>query len=252
MKTIESTLLSSCKNLLHAYSTRTGGYSVLGNNLAYHVGDLKEDTDKNQNELALRLGYSFERLVHMNQIHGDSITVIENCKTRYEVPTCDALITQEKNRPLMVMVADCIPVLIYDPIQEVIAAIHAGRAGVFSEIIPKSIARMQKRYGSNPKDILVHLGPSIHQCCYEVGAEIKEEAQRAGYTYAIKIDNDRYFLDLLAITDRQLKDSGIEEEHIERSDQCTACNTDIFYSYRAEKNKCGRFAGIIMLKQSEE
>jgi YfiH family protein len=248
MKIIKSTLLSPYKNLLHAYSTRVDGHSIFGNNLAYHVNDTREDVDKNQNELAVRLGYSFEQLVHMKQVHGDQIVNISSSFPRDKIPVCDALITQEKNRPLMVMVADCIPVLIYDPVQEVIAVVHAGRAGVFSEIIPKSIEMMIQDYRSNAEDILVHLGPSIHKCCYEIGAEIAEEAERSGYDYAIHKKGNRYFLHLLAIVDRQLKGSGIKQENIEVSDYCTACSTDIFYSYRAENNKCGRFAGIMMLK----
>lgn len=248
MKIIKSTLLSPYKNLLHAYTTRTDGHSVFGNNLAYHVNDTKEDVDKNQNELAENLGYSFKQMLHMKQVHGNKIIDISASFPTEKTPVCDALITQQKDRPLMVMVADCIPVLVYDPVQEVIAVIHAGRAGVFAEIIPKSIDKMKQNYGSKAEDIIVDLGPSIHQCCYEVGAEIFEEAESYGYDYAIQKKENRYFLDLLAIANKQLDKCGIKEENIEISDHCTACNTDIFYSYRAENNKCGRFAGIMMLK----
>jgi YfiH family protein len=247
MKTITSTLLDPYKNLLHTYTTREDGHSVYGNNLAYHVNDTKEDVDRNQNELALHLGYSLERLVHMKQVHGDKIVIINSSTEAGEIPICDAIMTQEKNRPLMVMVADCIPVLIYDPHQEAIAAVHAGRAGVFTEIIPKTIKKMHKNYGSKAKDLLIILGPSIHQCCYEVGDEIKEEAETSGYGYAIKSDRQRHYLDLISIVNKQLDACGVEKKHIEESGYCTACNTDIFYSYRAEKNICGRFAGIIML-----
>jgi YfiH family protein len=247
MKTIKSTLLDSYKNLMHAFSTRSEGNSVFGNNLAYHVNDTKEDVDRNQYALALHLGYSFERLIHMNQVHGDKIVVVNDSTETAETPICDAVMTQDKNRPLMVMVADCIPVLIYDPIHEAIAAVHAGRAGIFTEIIPKSIKKMQKIYGSKAKDLLVVLGPSIHQCCYEVGEEIRDKSVKSGYEYAIRSDKGRYYLDLICIANKQLETCGIEKEHIEESSYCTACNTDIFYSYRAENNSCGRFAGVIML-----
>jgi purine-nucleoside/S-methyl-5'-thioadenosine phosphorylase / adenosine deaminase len=229
-------------------STRLEGNSYFGNNLAYHVNDIKEDVDRNQHELALHLGYSFERLVHMNQVHGDKIISINNSIEAGAVPICDAVMTQEKNRPLMVMVADCIPVLIYDPVQEAIAAIHAGRAGIFTEIIPKSIKKMQKEYGSKTKDLLIVLGPSIHQCCYEVGSEIKDTSATSGYGYAIRSEKDRYYLDLICIANKQLESCGVEKKNIEVSNHCTACDTDTFYSYRAEKNNCGRFAGVIMLK----
>jgi len=248
MKTIKSTLLASHKNLLHVFTTRSEGNSIFGNNLAYHVNDIKEEVDLNQHKLALHLGYSFERLVHMSQVHGDKIVVINNSMEAGEIPICDALMTQEKDRPLMVMVADCIPILIYDPAHEAIAAVHAGRAGIFTEIIPKSIKKMQKNYGSKAKDLLIVLGPSIHQCCYEVGKEIRDQSVNAGYGYAIRSKKGRYYLDLICIANKQLEACGVKKKNVEVSNHCTACDTDTFYSYRAEKNNCGRFAGVIMLK----
>ncbi len=248
MKIFNSKLLASHKNIMHAFTTRLDGISKFNNNLAYHVNDSSYNVDKNHNKLAKYLQYPINRLVHMNQVHGDQITIINNNHDNKEVPTCDALITQEKELPLMVMVADCNPILIYDPIREVIAAIHAGRAGIFSNIISKTIKKMQKLYECEPKDILVSIGPSIHQCCYEVGNEIKEETNRLGYDYAIMTDENKYFLDLISIAKRQLKETGVTIKNIEISKYCTACNTDIFFSYRAENNSCGRFAGVIMLK----
>lgn len=248
MKTIKSKLLTPEIDIIHAYSTRLDGISKYGNNLAYHVNDNIANVTKNHHKLAQLLQYSKERLVHMNQVHGDKVISINNDHDFTQVPTCDALITREKKTPLMVMVADCNPILMYDPIQKVIAAIHAGRSGIFSNIITKTITRMQQEYKCLPKDILVSIGPSIHQCCYEVGSEIKEETDRLGYAYAIKTDSSSHYLDLLSIAHKQLKEAGIQIKNIEASQQCTACNTGLFYSYRAENNSCGRFAGIIMLK----
>ena len=249
MKTINSELLSQYNEIMHAYSTRLDGVSRYGNNLAYHVNDIKEDVDKNHRLLASYLYYPLNKLIHMNQVHKDDILIVNKAYNYKETPTCDALITNEKNVPLMVMVADCIPVLIYDPVKKVIAVVHAGRAGIFKEIIPKTINKMKEIYGSESKDIIVSLGPSIHQCCYEVGKDIKEETEQLGYGYAVKIDEkSNYYLDLVSIGYQQLIDLGINSENIEKSPYCTACNTDTFYSYRAEDKSCGRFVGIIMLK----
>ena len=248
MKTINSQLLSQYKEIMHAYSTRLDGVSKYGNNLAYHVNDVNEDVDKNHRLLASYLHYPLNKLVHMNQVHKDDIIIVNKSYNYKETPTCDALITNDKNVPLMVMVADCIPVLIYDPVREIVAAVHAGRAGIFQEIIPKTINKMKEIYGSESKDIIVSLGPSIHQCCYEVGKDIKKETEQLGYGYAIKTENGKYYLDLTAIGYEQLIKSGIEKKNIEKSSYCTACHTDTFYSYRAENKSCGRFVGIIMLK----
>ena len=139
MKIFNSKLLALHKNIIHAFTTRLNGNTLYGNNLAYHVNDDSSNVDKNHNELAQYLKYPIKRLVHMNQVHGDKIINIDKEYNFNEIPTCDALITQEKETPLMVMVADCNPILIYDPKKEVIAAIHAGRAGVFSNILSKTI-----------------------------------------------------------------------------------------------------------------
>lgn len=249
MKIFNSKLLAQHKNIMHAFTTRIDGNSLYGNNLAYHVNDDSSDVDKNHHELSKYLKYPIKRLVHMNQVHGDKVINIDQDYNFKETPTCDALITQEKETPLMVMVADCNPILIYDPKKEVIATVHAGRAGIFANILPKTIKKMQEIYQCEPKDILVSLGPSIHQCCYEVGSEIKEETDNLGFDYAVKTVENSYFLDLKSIADQQLRGIGIERKNIEISQYCTACNTDTFYSYRAEKNSCGRFAGVIMLNK---
>ena len=248
MKIFNSKLLAPYNNLIHAFTTRLDGVSTYGNNLAYHVNDNSKQVDQNHNRLATYLQYPLKHLVHMNQIHGDKIISINRNHDFKETPTCDALITQEKQTPLMVMVADCIPILLYDPIQKVIAVVHAGRAGVFTNILSKTIKKMKNEYECETKDIIVALGPSIHQCCYEVGSEVKHEAEEIGLEYAIKTDNDHYYLDLISIVQQELSELRIKKNNIETSEYCTTCNTDTFYSYRAEKNSCGRFAGVIMLK----
>jgi len=250
MRSIKSPLLAAHSNLLHAFTTKEGGFSqapFTGNNLAYHVKDKVYTVDKNHAQLAKYLNYSQNSLIRMNQVHGDSIVEITKENKYLDIPSCDALITNLINIPLMVMVADCLPILLYDPIQRVIAVVHAGRAGVFNAIVPKTIALMQTSYLCNPVNIQVVLGPSIHKCCYEVGKEIKEEAYEKSYQYAITEEKNQYHLDLIAIVKHQLKISNIQKNNIEISELCTACNTDLLYSYRAEK-ECGRFAGIIMLK----
>jgi len=251
MQGITSPLLTPYKNLSHAFSTREGGYSktpYLGNNLAFHVKDDLETVKKNHLDFSLYLGYPLNRLVHMNQVHGDSIVIVNEASDLRKVPTCDAIITNLKNTPLMVMVADCMPILIYDPIKKVIAVVHAGRAGVLSKILPKTIQKMIDYYHCNNTDLLVVIGPSIHKCCYEIGLELQNEIEKDGYSYALQTKGSSYYLDLEAIIIQQLKTLKIKDEHIDFSPYCTSCNNDIFYSYRAEKNICGRFCGLLMLK----
>lgn len=240
MKFYYSEKLSSFTNLLHAFTTKESG------NLAFHVGDDKIDVQKNHKLLAKELGYERDSLVHMQQIHSDIVHVVanENFKTP---PTCDALVTNKPNTPLMVMVADCSPVLFYDDEKKVIAAAHAGRQGAFKNIVKSVVKKMQAEFGSNPKHIYVSVGAGIGVCCYEVGGEIYDEAKALGFEYTMQKREGSFYLDVGAILQKQLLSCGIKKENIEFCDECSCCNTQRYFSYRAEA-KTGRFAGVIQLK----
>jgi len=251
MRSIHSQLFKKHENILHAFSTKQNGHSkppFSQNNLAYHVNDNLLDVQENHLHYAQYLNYDIKKLVYMDQVHGDSIHIITQHSDLSQIPSCDALITQEKNIPLMVMVADCIPILIYDPIHQVIAVVHAGRAGIFKKLIPKTIQTMQESYHSKPSDIIIVLGPSIRQCCYEVGIEIYNEAKALSYEYALQIKGKHYYLDLISIAKQQLAEIKVNKNNIDILDYCTACHHNLFFSYRAEENNTGRFSGLIMLK----
>ena len=242
MKLYYSKKLSAFQNLTHAFTSRGSG------NLAFHVEDNPLHVERNHVALAEALNYEKKSLVHMKQIHSDIVHVVtdENFKTP---PTCDALITNKVNAPLMVMVADCSPILFYDDEKKVIAAIHAGRAGAFKNIIKSVIEKMGKEFGSNPKNIHVTIGASIGTCCYKVGDEIYEEAKALHLGYAMQKRDDKFYLNVNKILKKQLIECGIDEQSIEVFNECTSCNTDKYFSYRAEK-QTGRFAGVLMLKDS--
>jgi hypothetical protein len=147
----------------------------------------------------------------------------------------------------MVMVADCSPILFYDNTKEVIAVAHAGRQGAFKNIIKNTLKSMSENFGSSPRDVTVSIGSSIQKCCYEVGSEINDEAQAIGLGYSIEKREGSYYLDISAILLKQLIEEGVKKENLEISKECTCCNTQNLFSYRAEA-QTGRFAGVIMLK----
>ncbi|QHG91658.1 peptidoglycan editing factor PgeF [Sulfurimonas sp. CVO] len=239
MKFYYSKKLDSFTNLLHAFTTKECG------NLAFHVGGNETEVQKNHELLAKELGYEKNSLVHMKQIHSDIVYMVRD-EDFQTPPTCDALITNRKNTPLMVMVADCSPLLLYDDKKKVIAAVHAGRAGAFKNIVKNVIKKMQTEFDSDPKDIYVSAGASIGVCCYKVGSEIYEEAKALSLEYAVQKRNENFYLDVAAILKKQLLSCGIKRENIEFCDECTCCNTHKYFSYRA-KAKTGRFAGVIQL-----
>ena len=240
MKFYQSKLLNSFANLTHCFTTKQNG------NLAFHVNDNPENVLQNHQELAQKLEYDLETLVHMKQIHSNRVKITTQEDNFQNPPTCDALITDKKGTPLMVMVADCSPILLYDPKKQVIAVAHAGRAGAFENIVKNVIESFVNDFDSDPENILASVGPAICQECYEVGKEIAQEAQKKHLEYAIEEKHDNYYLDIRAILKKQLRESGLRENHIEISPHCSKCDAR-FYSYREEK-KCGRFAGVIMLR----
>lgn len=215
-------------------------------NLAFHVGDNLADVLENHDLLARQLGYNRHSLIHMRQIHSNKITIIDQTYNFDTPPECDALITDHPNIPLMVMSADCTPILLYDPVHKAIGAVHAGRAGALNEIVTKTIQSMRENYGSIPDDIHAVLGPSISGCCYEINSAIAEETISKGYPEALRLENEKIFLDVNTILSIQLKNLGVEK--VEVIDECTACHNDRYFSYRADQQRTGRIAGVIILR----
>lgn len=251
MKTLTPTLLSSFEGLIAAFTTRHGGVSkapYTNANLAFHVGDNPRDVIKNHDSLAKQLGYTRSRLVHMRQIHSDRIVIVDNTLDFDTPPECDALITNRLNTPLMVMSADCTPVLLYDPIRHVCAAVHAGRAGALNAILPKTMEAMGKEFGCNARDLRIIMGPSIGGCCYEVNEAIAKETEEKGYSSALQRINEKVFLDVNTILLQQLERFSIDSAHIEVIGDCTSCKNKEYFSYRADQQQTGRIAGVIILR----
>lgn len=215
------------------FSDKTDG------NLAYHVGDIKENVDKNRQKLALKYDYKNEDLCYMNQIHSANVVVVDENSPKY-IDNCDALITKTKNLPLMVMVADCIPILMFDEVKGVIAAIHAGRNSTFLKISEITSKKMIEDFSCKTENIKVIMGPSIQKCCYEVNDELKNIVEKS-FGKEFVVGNN---IDLQGINKKLLENLGIK--NIEISSICTKCSNKPFFSYRKEKNT-GRFVGVITL-----
>lgn len=221
------------------FTDRHGGtslppYNTL--NLAGHVGD--DASAVAENVGILRERFRLERLVRMNQVHSDAIVTI--CGIPVNMPECDAMITDRKDLALMVLVADCQPILLFDSTRGVIAVVHAGREGTRLNIASKCVRAMHERFGCDSKEIRALIGPGIHACCYEVSEPMAAAfAAQVGEAFVSGRN-----LDLPAANAAQLRAEGVAEEHIERNSVCTCCSKD-YFSYRRE-GVTGRFAGIIV------
>ncbi len=224
------------------FTDRRGGFSAPPYdtfNLALHVGDDPDAVGRNRALLERRIGA--EKIVWMEQIHGDSVRRVAT-PTPDTVSACDALVTDRPGIALAVMVADCIPLLLFDRSRGVVAAVHAGRNGTFLRIAQKSVEAMKRLFGCSPADIAACMGPSIGPCCYEIGEDLAALVKKS---FGREFMKGRY-LDLAALNAAQLEEAGLERSKIAMPPLCTRCSPDHF-SYRRE-GETGRFAGVVWLE----
>jgi YfiH family protein len=167
-------------------------------------------------------------------------------------PTTDALVTDVVGATLGVIVADCVPVLLYDPTRHVVGLAHAGWRGTVGCIASQTVATMRDVFGSNPSDILAGIGPSIGPCCYEVGDEVISAWQGAGVPGAqdaVRECVGSYHLDLWSANRLVLLAAGLEPRRIEVSAECVRCNVERFFSYRAAKQGLAMPGRMLMVAQ---
>ncbi len=249
----------AAKGVTHGVSTRLGGCSnqpFAGLNLGLHTGDDAEVVWHNRQAFCQALGFSAENAVTAEQVHGDAVQLVTQADagrgSRYyeaAIKNTDALITNVPAVPLMLFFADCVPVLIYDPAAKAIGISHAGWKGTVAKIAQKTVLAMQHNYGSNPADCLVGIGPSIGPCCYEVDEAVMSKL-RAGFAHWEQLAEpcgDRWRLNLWAANRQQLREIGVKADNITVSGICTADNTPVFFSHRAEAGRTGRLGAVIML-----
>jgi YfiH family protein len=235
--------LSRLPDVAHAISTRTGGVSrnrCASLNVSYSVGDSTENVDENLRRLADAVGTERERLFAAYQVHGRSVTLVEaDTKPR---PRCDVLITRSPERTLMLRFADCTPVLVADTKRRAVAAVHAGWRGSAVRAAGAAVAALAEAFGSDAKDIIAGIGPAIGPCCYSVGADVKEAFADRPWLF-----NDSK-LDLWEANRQALIEAGVPSEQIEVSGICTQCESERFFSHRANGGQpAGRFAAVIGL-----
>ena len=240
----------------HCISTRAGGvsggcYSRL--NLRYHCDDSGANVTENFSRIARAIGADPNDLVLSKQVHEDVIERI-NYKQRgngvfvpNEFDSADGLITDEPGIALVTLCADCVPLLFLDPIRRVIASVHSGWRGTVKRIGAKAVGMMEKEYGSDPRDILCAIGPSIRVDNFEVGDEVAAEFIKGFGDAAVKKYGARYHADMQKAIAMQLTDAGLRPENIHDSGICTYEMYETFFSHRRTNGKRGNFGAIIEL-----
>jgi YfiH family protein len=198
-----------------------------------------KDGDMRDNILSLaKYNFTINNLIQMNQTHSKNIQIVDKNSPKI-IDNCDGIITNCKNIPLMVKIADCIPIIVFEPTSKAIGAIHSGREGTFKYIPKEGVLKLCKSFDIDIKTIQVNFGASIQKCCHEVSQDILDFVKKEFGNQYIYNKN----IDLVQIAKQQLLNIGVVESNINISNICTKCD-DNYFSYRKDNN-CGRFAGVI-------
>jgi polyphenol oxidase len=259
---VQSNILGNSNRIAHAFSTRQGGvsrppYATL--NLGASVGDDPQAVEENRRRFFGSFGIQPSQVVRVKQVHGDGVlTVDEPLASRRGFPGLlideryeyDALVTNLPDLALVVSTADCLPVLIHDPVRRAVAAVHAGWRSTAKRIAARAVEAMAEAYGTAPGDCRVAVGPGIRGCCYEVDVAVTDAmavALPAWEAHAVVSRAGHFRLDLAGVNRAILEAVGVPPDRIQDVGLCTACRTDRFFSHRAEKGRTGRMMNLIIM-----
>ena len=245
----------------HGFSTRLRGVSPApfdSLNLGANRGDAPERVEENFRRFCAAVGSDPEAVVKNHQVHGKTVRRVTSPAEAVPLSqpgTCpaDALVTDIPGVCLTVFSADCIPVLLYDPVRRVAAAAHAGWRGTAAGIVHETVGVMKQDYGCRPEDILAAIGPGISSCCFETHADVPD-GLRSGLGAAAEPfirplpGGDTFRVDLKGANARWLEEAGLAPQHIALCPLCTACRPDLFWSHRRLGQARGSMAAMIQLK----
>lgn len=243
--------LQTFPNLTHAVTTRHGGVSPApydSLNLSAYVGDDPRHVHENLERLHRALNLDRRRTVDAAQAQANRVMRVTRAEQGTRIPGVDGLVTNEPELPLMLRFADCVPILLYDPIHHAIGIAHAGWRGTVSQVVVNTVRAMSDAFGTRPRELVAYIGPSIGPCCYAIGPDVHARVQ-AAFPHAnefLRRQNGALHFDLWQANAYQLSQMGVEQ--IEIAGVCTAEHTDDFYSWRGEKAHTGRFAALIALR----
>jgi polyphenol oxidase len=251
---LEATTFHRCGFLIHAFCGRhegvsEGPYSSL--NISANEGDRAQRVSKNMEIIARSFDISLKRFFQVDQVHGDRILVVASGNAGV-VPAgglpFDAIVTDRTGLAICVRTADCVPILLADPLRRVIGIVHAGWRGTALKVAVKTIDALTDRFACRREDILVALGPAIGACCYEVDRTVYDAlGPDMDSAFSVRSKGGRWMLDLSEANRLQILGSGVPARNISSARLCTSCRRDAFFSHRSESGLTGRQLSFIML-----
>ncbi len=245
--------LDECGFKKHCFTTRLGGVSeghLSQLNLSFSR-EKRENVLENYRRVAKAVGFS-GTFALTDQQHTDIVKKIDK---EYDSrgfimadSAVDGLITDKNGVCLTVFIADCVPVIIADPVKRAVACVHSGWRSTAKKITKNAIEMMSREYGSNPRDLVCAIGPCINLCCYEVGQDVFDSFcmldANAKSFFKAKADG-KYMLDLNSANCAVLEQAGVLKSNIHISYECTFCKSDLYFSHRATKGLRGNLAAMI-------
>lgn len=251
-------MVSSVLNARHAFTTKAGGVSsgIYDSwNLGENRGDEPDCVRENYRRLGELFGVSADGFVVTKQVHETNVLTAK-ASDRHVIgeplpyDSMDGLVTNVKNLPLLIYVADCVPVLMEDSSAGVIAAVHCGWKGSVADILGVAVKKMTA-LGASPENIHAAIGASIGACCFECDDEVPEKVTKylSGDTDGLFTagENGKTFVDLKGANCRRLIQLGVKPENIDVSSECTKCLPHKYWSHRATNGVRGSMAAVIML-----
>ena len=276
--------------LVHAFTTRIGGVSRAYGGDALNLGFTQHDSraavERNRALFLKELGAGNARtswpLISLRQIHSDLIHRVDKMRGD-QMPdhllAGDGVVTDTPGLLVAVQTADCLPIILADRKQRAVGVFHAGWRGTVKRIVQKGVGEMRKHFGSDPRHLVAAIGPGVRQCCYEVGEEVRTKFE-SQFAYADSLFREvkesdpvrekypllfltarapghselpvKLFLDLVEANRRQLLDAGVLRKNIDTAAPCTACHTELLFSYRSEKGVTGRMMAAVGIKVSDD
>ena len=241
----------------HGFSTKLGGVSkghCATMNISTTRGDDPEAIAENKRRIAAAIGVEVEDMTFTHQTHTTNVAVVreENRGTRFM--ETDGMVTNVPGICLVTFYADCVPLYFVDPVKKAIGMSHSGWRGTVGKIGKVTIEKMTEVYGSNPEDLVVAIGPSICQDCYEVSEDVIEQF-KANFAEGIwpelfyQKDNGKYQLNLWKANEHVFLEAGVKKENIAVTNVCTHCNPDILFSHRTTGNMRGNLSAFLALKR---
>lgn len=258
LKLLKSDLLSVIDGVNHTFTTRVGGISEGPYSSLNIYSSLETEFEKslqNRERLGITLGFNHKDLVLAQQVHGDNVFIVkEDDKGRgaishtNAIPATDSLITNLSNIPIMLLYADCLPILISEKNGKCIGVIHAGWKSTEKEILPLTLKKMIDEFKAKKENLYIAIGIGISIKNFEIGQEVKDKLEKVSYSNScFQIRDEKIYADLIEINKSQAVNFGIPIENIDyNKDLCTFENEDLFYSYRRDNKITGRHSAVII------